>query len=268
MLVDGAITCWPPQDGDRDRRGMGPAPGARDFDVSAGELCRVNGDGRVGCLMGRSPFSEASNVQRIAVGTGVACVVSEGRPACISDEWNSRVPADILGEVVEVAVDYDRACSLEKSGRVVCWSSAGDSAEFAAPVVLSGIDDAVQLAIDIGVTCARRRSGRVSCEVGGVMRDLDGITDAVSLDVDGSDVCAVHRDGTVTCWARKYGGEARQGLSAPRSVDGLAGAVQVLVNAGTICARLHDGTVRCTGRADGGRADGIVGPVVVLGSAP
>lgn len=266
LLDDGNVRCWPQED--RDRPEFGPSPGARDFDVSAGSACRIEADGRVYCPHGHAPPGEGP-ASLLAIATSISCAVRGGKLHCSSDEGSIDTRPENQGEVVQAAAAYRRACTVEKSGRVVCFETAerGEGKAPPPPQVVPGVTDAVQVALGIGVTCLRYRDGRLSCDTGEGQAPLGPVSDAVSLSVGATQACAVRRDGTVWCAPFEFGyAKRRRGYQPLAPVAGFADAVEVETGEGVTCARHQNGAVSCYGRCDGGRCDGSPKPYPVPGS--
>jgi alpha-tubulin suppressor-like RCC1 family protein len=74
------------------------------------------------------------------------------------------------GSSKQICLGCNHACSLQESGKIVCWGhgehgALGDGrfASSKTAVEVAGISDATQIACGCGHTCALQKSGKVSC---------------------------------------------------------------------------------------------------------
>ena len=141
-----------------------------------------------------------------------------------------------------IAVDGDRACAIQASGRVACWGRGGAGPAGATPVEVPGLDDVAGIAAGPSATCAWTTRGAVACwgpDPG--VRFAPRFDDIVQVSVGIDSACGLHATGRVSCWAN--------GSGDARDVAGVAGAVEIAgahgVGAERLCARSRSGDVTC-----------------------
>ena len=260
LIEDGSIRCWPKTGTTIEQD---PSSGMVDFQVAAGQLCRLDAQGQDSCSFGGAPPGDGP-ASLIAVQTGISCAVRRGKLMCSSKDGTISIDPELQGEVIQVAVAYRRVCAVERSGRVLCAQVSRQN-ETPPPVrIVPGVLDAVEVAIASSTTCVRHRNGQVDCDTGKGPQRLESITDAVSVSLSEAQVCVVRSNGTMWCAKREFGfGGGHDGFQTPVPIPGMTNAVEVVVGEGTTCARRQDGTVCCFGKCDGGLCDGVVLPVTI-----
>lgn len=141
-----------------------------------------------------------------------------------------------------VAVDGERACAVEASGKVACWGRSGAGRADFAPVEVPGLEDVVGVAAGQSATCAWTARGAVACwELDPAVRFGPRFDDIVQVSVGISSACGLHATGRVSCWAN--------GSGDARDVAGVTGVVEIAgvngVGAERLCVRSKAGDVSC-----------------------
>lgn len=261
VMDDGSVACWP-----HDPHDYIPFRDTRTVALGAGQRCAIDASGALLCH-GISTRAIDGPATAVSIGSGMSCAIIAGRVQCIASSLDSPrtdVPSDVLGEAVDLAVGSDRACVVERSGRVVCWRAARDGEEGTPPEVVLGVSDAIDVGVAFGWGCVRTRGGAVLCFAAHGPREMRGLRGARDLSVGGHGACVVRAEGDVACFGFEHGlrgAEAR--FTRPFIVPGTRGATGVSVGYQHACARMQDGSVRCWGDATGGRVDGRAGPTRV-----
>lgn len=143
-----------------------------------------------------------------------------------------------LGPVLDIAASWDTFCTLERSGRIACWSNEGGSREVA---MLPG---ARSLALSTDATCAKLASGQVSCFTGDTKPTIrPGLSNVAELVAGGSQHCARQRNGSVSCWPE----------AAPAAFA--AGVIRLSATPHAICAFKASGMPACQPLVSGGKRD-------------
>jgi hypothetical protein len=142
-----------------------------------------------------------------------------------------------------LAVDGDRACAIEATGKVACWGSGPHGG--ATPVEVPALDDVTGLAAGPSATCAWTTHGAVACWGDDLRtRFAPPFDDVVQVSVGIDSACGLHASGRVTCWD--------DGSNAGREVAGVVDAVEIAGAAGfgaeALCARTKAGAVTCGNR--------------------
>jgi len=94
-----------------------------------------------------------------------------GAPADSSDAPNHVAPANLCGDVAQVAVGMLHACALKADGTLWCWGAngygqLGDTtlADKAAPVPVTALgSDVVQVTVGYSYSCALKRDATIWC---------------------------------------------------------------------------------------------------------
>ena len=196
-----------------------------------------------------------------------------GAPADSSDAPNHVAPANLCGDVAQVAVGMLHACALKADGTLWCWGAngygqLGDTtlADKAAPVPVTALgSDVVQVTVGYSYTCALKRDATIWCwgkngsgQLGnGTTTDSATPTQTTALGstvaevAAGSDLaCARKLDGTLWCWGFGNLGDGTgwNGHSTPTQVTALGSEVAgISVAQYHSCARKMDGSLWCWG---------------------
>ncbi|MBN1654974.1 MAG: hypothetical protein JXA30_14490 [Deltaproteobacteria bacterium] len=186
-----------------------------------------------------------SGVRDIEIGGDLSCALLDQRALC----WGGGValPYEVtVGvNVVQIAVDDARLCSLTTSGTVICWSR--DESGFVTSALKVYVESgAVALSTYAEQLCALTAIGEVRCWHG----DVDYIpilSDATAIDVGPDLGCAVI-EGAVSCW--EPGEYSTQ-------IEGISDAIDVRVGRHARCALKKDHRLACFH----GSAPDSLGPV-------
>jgi alpha-tubulin suppressor-like RCC1 family protein len=208
-----------------------------------------------------------------------------GAPAAPSDGPNKvdgpkeAAPANLCGDVAQVAVGLLHACALKGDGSLWCWGANGSGElgdgtfdDKAAPLSVTALgSEVVQVTVGSSYTCALRRDATVWCwgkngsgQLGnGLATDSSTPTPVTAL---GSTVVEVAAGGLLTCarrldrtlWCWGFGnfadGTGWNGHLIPTQVTGLGSDVAgIAIGQSHYCARKLDGSLWCWGWNAGGQ---------------
>ena len=228
-----------------------------------------------------------TGVSQIAVGSGHACALRQGRAHCWGRNDRGQVgdgtlinrlePTLVAGtlnkRLVQVVAGYDHSCLLpENQLRVRCWGANthgqlgnGTRTDSPVPVTVSSLLGVQQISAGTEHGCALSSGGAVSCwgrnefgEVGDgtqIRRTrpvrVQGLTRVVQVDTESSHSCAVRDTGRVFCWGRNSVGELGDGTNdmrlTPVRVAGLVNATRVTLGMWFSCGLRADGQAFCWG---------------------
>jgi hypothetical protein len=162
------------------------------------------------------------------------CGCSMGGPPPSRDEPPTAPDTIVRGSI---AVDGDRACAIEATGKVACWGRTS-----ATPAEVPALADVVGVAAGPSATCAWTTHGAVVCWGDDPSVQLaPTFTDIVQVSLGIDSACGLHASGRVSCWSN--------GGKDAHDVPGLADAVEIAgafgVGAEELCARTKSGVVTC-----------------------
>ena len=192
-------------------------------------------------------------------------------------------PANLCGNVVQVAAGLLHACALKGDGTLWCWGANGSGQlgdgtfdDRAAPVPVTALgSNVIQVVVGSSYTCAQRGDARVWCwgkngngQLGnGATADAPtptpvptlGLT-VVELAAGSMQTCARKADGTLWCWGfGNFGdGTGWNGHLAPTQITALGSEVSgISLGQSHFCARKTDLSLWCWGwNAAGQLGDG------------
>jgi hypothetical protein len=169
------------------------------------------------------PFGTGLRAMTPAFGYVGCAAGQDGRVRC----WVRELAVQILGgevagldDVIAVASSTERACAIERGGRVGCWE------------------------LDPATIRAR---GRAAWEAR-IVPDLR----ATQVSVAETHACAVEASGKVACWGyNRWGGlcdGTTEDRTSPVAAIGVSDAVMVSTQASTTCILRSSGAVACCGK--------------------
>ena len=198
-----------------------------------------------------------------------------GAPADSSDGSNEVAPANLCGDVAQVAAGLLHVCALKADGTLWCWGAngygqLGDATldDKAAPVPVTALgSDVVQVTAGDNATCALKRDGTLWCwganrsgQLGnGATTDSSTPTQVAALGSTVAEVaagslgyliCARKVDNTLWCWGSGNFGDGTgwSAHSTPTQVTALGSDVAgIAVGENHYCARKLDGSLWCWG---------------------
>jgi alpha-tubulin suppressor-like RCC1 family protein len=212
--ADGFVTCW--------------------GDNTSGQLGNPGVDGEASV---RVPG--IAGASSIAMGSGFACALIEGRVVCWGRDVVLRpgimsfmIRGGAFGEVADLgtatAIDAggDAACAVLDDATVRCWGLPRFG-------VVNGTWDLGMDSTVVGPTA------------------VPGVTDVTRISVGQSSACGLHSDGTLTCWGANFGGVlgdgTADGMARISEVIDIDDAIDVGVGSAFACALREGGRVACWG---------------------